>query len=463
MKKIRNAEQLLDKGDSSAREKVLYMLDEVLQEMDAGERIKKIMRLEGDKLSVGDRCWNLNEKNNIYLLGAGKACNAMAQAVCEILGDRISHGIIAVKIAEPDDKYLNTDVYVAGHPLPTEEGVLAAKAMIDLISTADKDDLFISVTSGGSSALLTFSVDGIPLQDEILAQDILLKSGANIYEINAVRRHTSRTNGGRLTELICNRLGAELISLVVSDGVGNPPQEILGEAGEYYGTPFAADNTTIQDARDTILNYDLTSKLPSSVVDYVMDDEKIRETPKKFGDKLTTFLIGSVNDTCDAAEKVAQKIDENILVLTTFLEGESKDAGYALAAIAKEVKVFNRPIAAPCYIVCSGETTTQIDEKPAGSGGPSHELVVSFSIGIDGYSGIAAASIDTEGTDGSTIYAGGLVDSKTYKNFESMGENPFQALRNHATGEALEAIGDNIFTGNTGTNLCDFNVIYIDK
>ncbi len=462
MIKIRNVGQLSNKGDSLARGKVLYMLNEVLKKMDAGKRIKDIMHFDGDILTVGNHSWDLTKKRNVYLLGAGKACNAMAEAVCDILGDRMTRGIIAIKIAEPDDRYRNTEVYVAGHPLPTEEGVLAAKAMIDLILAANENDLFISVTSGGSSALLTYSVDDIPFEDEVAAQDILLKSGANIYEVNAVRRHTSRTNGGRLAELICDKIGAELISLLVSDGVGEPPKEILGEASDYYGTPFAADNTTIQDARDTIANYDLFDKLPSSVVDYLMDDSKVVETPKQFDKKLTTFLLGSVSDTCETAVEVAEKMGESILVLTTFLEGESKEAGYVLASIAKEIKVFNRPIPPPCYLVCSGETTTQIIEQPAGSGGPSHELVVGFSICIDGNSGIAAASIDTEGTDGSTKYAGGLVDSQSFEAFRKKGENPFQALRCHRTGDALLAIGDNIFTGNTGTNLCDFNVIYIE-
>ena len=331
------------------------MLNEVLKEMDAGKRIKEIMHIDGDNLTVGNHRWNLAKKRNVYLLGAGKACNAMAEAVCDILEDRLTRGIIAVKIAEPDDQYRDTEVYVAGHPLPTEEGVLAAKAMIDLILSADQNDLFISVTSGGSSALLTYPVDDIPFEDEVCAQDILLKSGANIYEINAVRRHTSRTNGGRLAELICDKIGAELISLVVSDGVGEPPKEVLGEASDYYGTPFAADNTTIQDARDTIANYDLYDKLPSSVVNYLIDDSRIRETPKQFDNKLTTFLLGSVSDTCETAVKVAEQMGERILILTTFLEGESKEAGYFLASIAKEIKVFNRPISPPCYVVCSGK------------------------------------------------------------------------------------------------------------
>ena len=223
-----------------AREKVLTLLDAVLQEVDAQKRIHEIMHLDGDVLIVGERMWDLSRKKNVYLFGAGKACNAMAQAVCEILGKKITKGIISVKIAEPQDRYVNTKVYIGGHPLPNEQGQFAARDILDLIDGADPDDLFISVISGGSSALLTYPVSGITLEEEIAAQDILLKTGAKILEINAVRRHISRTNGGRLAERIVQK-GAELINLIISDSVGIPPTQERGKPIEYFGTPVAAD------------------------------------------------------------------------------------------------------------------------------------------------------------------------------------------------------------------------------
>ncbi|MEA4969702.1 MAG: DUF4147 domain-containing protein [Candidatus Pelethousia sp.] len=461
IKKIRNYEQLIGKGDSIARQKVLQLMDAVLQEVDAGKRIREIMRLDGDILTVGCRTWDLAKKRNIYLIGAGKACNAMAEAVCDILGERITKGIISIKIQEETDRYCNTEVYVGGHPLPNREGMVAAQRMIELINAAGPEDLFVAVTSGGSSALLTYPVDGITLEEEIVAQDLLLKSGAKIVEINAVRRHISRTNGGRLAELICNRAGAELISLMVSDGVGLPSTAQRGVPTTFSGTPVAPDATTIQDARNMIINYDLAQKLPASIVDYVMDDARIRETPKAFDEKLTTFLVGSIADSCEAAIEAAEKMGDSIMVLTTFLEGESREAGHLLSSIAREIKTLNRPIKAPCFLVCAGETTTSINTPPAGMGGPSQELVLGFSIGIKDYPGVAAASIDTEGTDGTTIYAGGICDRTTFGALEAASINVYEALRSHASGNALLAIGDNIFTGNTGTNLCDLNVIYI--
>ena len=463
MQKIKNYRELTtEKGDLKARRKVLQLMDAVLQEVDAGRRIAEIMRLDGDILKVGVREWDLRQKRNIYLLGAGKACNAMAEAVCDIMGDRLTKGIISVKIREEQDRYCHTDVYVGGHPIPNAEGMAAAEAMIDLIVQAGPDDLFISVTSGGSSALLTDPVEGITLEEEMLAQDMLLKSGAKILEINAVRRHISRTNGGRLAEMICNEKGAELISLMVGDAVGSPATKDRRIPGTFYGTMFAADRTTIQDARDMIENYDLSATLPQSIVSYINNDALVKETPKEFGDKLTTFILGSLADSCAAAEVEAEKMGVPLCVLTTYLEGESREAGYFLASIAKEVKLLQRPVQPPCFLVCAGETTTNITEPPQGIGGPSQELVLGFSIGVKGMEGIAAASIDTEGTDGPTIYAGGIADGSTYNALEKAGVNIYQALRTHAAGDALKKIGDNIFTGNTGTNLCDFNVIYVE-
>lgn len=308
--KIKNFKDIAYKGDAEARQKVLQLMDSVLQDVDSYRRIKSIMHLDGDVLSVGKKTWDLSKKNHIYLLGAGKACNAMAKAVCEILGERITKGIISVKIVEPEDKYVNTDVYVGGHPLPNQEGMIAAQKMIELIQGADRDDLFITVCSGGSSALLTCPVDGITLDDEILAQDMLLKSGAKILEINAVRRHISKTNGGRLSEMICHQIGAEEISFQISDAVGKPFIKDISEPAHFTATPFAGDQTCIQDARNMIVNYNLKEKLPHNIVDYLFDDSKVRETPFDIDKtKLTIFVIGTLVDSCNAAKKAANAMN----------------------------------------------------------------------------------------------------------------------------------------------------------
>jgi len=462
LSKIKNFESLVSHGSVTPRSYVLQIIDKVLEELDASRLIEALMCLEDASLRVGARRWDLSGIDNIYLVGAGKACNAMAQAVCRVLGNRLSKGIISVKIAEPQDSYINTEVYIGGHPLPNKAGMEAAVKMLELAANATERDLFISVISGGSSALLTYPVEGITLEDEIAAQDALLKSGANILEINAVRRHISRTNGGRLAEGILAS-GAELISVIVSDAVGARPTQSPEVPVAFFGTPCAPDRTTIQDARDTIANYALKDRLPVSIIDYLYDDSRVLETPKSLGDGITIFKIGSVADSCEIACRVAERMGIPLLTLTTHLEGESREAGYFLSSIAREIKYMNRPVKPPCLVVCSGETTTSIQSPPAGIGGPSHELTIGFAIGIRGIEGIACASIDTEGTDGTTMNAGGIVDGGTFKQLEEIGISPFEALRNHSAGDALNALNDAIHTGNTGTNVCDFNIMYISE
>lgn len=210
-----------------------------------------------------------------------------------------------------------------------------------------------------------------------------------------------------------------------------------------------------------IRNYDLADKLPKAVLDLLWDDSRVSETPKSFGGNVVTFLLGSVADSCEAAAAAAKEMGIPICVLTTFLEGESREAGLFLSSVAREIKYMNRPLTPPCFVVCAGETTTSIRTVPQGVGGPSQELVLGLAIGIRNMKGIAAASIDTEGTDGTTHFAGGLVDGQTIDRLQEHGINVFDVFRGHYSGNALMALEDNILTGNTGTNLCDLNIIYI--
>ena len=220
--KIKNREELLSYGCRQSRRVVLDITDSVLKELDAYGRIRSILKCEGNLLKIGERCWDLSKKRHVYLIGAGKACNAMAMAVEDALGDRLTDGIAVVKILEPEDRFVRTRVRIGGHPIPNQAGYEACLEILDLIDHAAEEDLFLCVMSGGSSALMSCPVDGISLEDEQKATDILLKSGAAILEINSVRRHISRMNGGQMARRIAER-GAELIGFNISDSVSNPP------------------------------------------------------------------------------------------------------------------------------------------------------------------------------------------------------------------------------------------------
>lgn len=460
--KITNFDELVSTGDHESRRIVLTLADRTLERLDAYRRIQSITKLEGDILSIGARTWDLAQKRHVYLVGAGKAGNHMAMAMDEILGDRLTRGIVIVKSSEPTDRFSRTDVHVGGHPIPNEIGHRAALEMLELADGAGPDDLFIGVISGGSSALMNCPVEGITLQDEMAATDVLLKSGASIYEINAIRRHISRTNGGRLAERIAAS-GAELIGFGISDAVGNPPTGDIGVPFDRYtSTPIGPDPTTLDQARQVLVDYDLTNRLPASIVRYLCEAGAEQETPKAFPNN-TYFLINTVPDSCVYAKEIAESMGLNAVVLTTFLEGESRHVGTALATVAREIQASGNPVPAPCVLLAAGEATTSIADNDAvvGHGGPGQELVTGFAIVAEKTTGATLLSIDSEGTDGTSGMAGGICDSTSMARARAVGVNLRGALRGHATFEALHAIGDTVLTGNTGTNLCDLNILYI--
>ena len=189
-----------------------------------------------------------------------------------------------------------------------------------------------------------------------------------------------------------------------------------------------------------------------------------KETPKEFPNN-TYFLLNTLPDSCIYAKEIAEEMGLSTIILTSFLEGESRDAGTFFASIARQIQSYGSPLRPPCVILSSGETTTRIpeDQKPSGHGGPGQELALSFAITASKTSGACMLSIDSEGTDGTTLAAGAICDSESFQRARSKGVDVFGALREHSCYEALEAIGDAIYTGNTGTNLCDFNILYIPK
>lgn len=460
--KVKNRASLVRCGDSAGRKLVLDIVEEALGAVDSYHGVRSLLSLEGDILRVGNRTWNLSEKRNLYLVGAGKACNAMAMAVDHVLGDRLTRGIAIVKIAEESDHYGHTEVHVGGHPIPNLEGHLAAGRVLDLVDHMGPKDLVIAVMSGGSSALMNVPVEGISVEEEAETTRVLLTSGADIYAINAVRRHISQTNGGRLAERIA-AAGAELIGINIRDAVSVSPHLDPAEPDlTFDGTPIGSDSTTIADARATIRDFDLSGRIPRSVVDYLESASLAAETPKAFPSN-TYFTINTLPDLSAAAAEASNRRGIDTHVLTTFLEGESRDAGTFMASLAREIQSTGRPFKAPCVVISGGETVTRISPGTAvaGHGGPSHELALSFALAAAKVPGACMYAMDSEGTDGTSPAAGGLTDSTSVARARSANIDFRQLLREHASYEALAAIGDSVVTGNTGTNLCDLNVLFV--
>ncbi len=459
--KIRNYEELLSAGSISSRRIVLDVTERVLQKLDSCRRVHSLMRLEGDILHVGTCSWDLTKKKNIYMFGAGKACNHMARAASEILGDRLTKGVIIVKIPETEDRYVNTEVFVGGHPLPNEEGMKGCLRMLELVDASGPDDLFIIMLSGGSTALMGCPVEGITLEEEQRSRDVMLKSGMRVMDINTVAGHCARINRGRLGQRI-EAKGGEIISLNIWDAVGWPDIDDYNEPVEMRGTPVGPDKSTFADIWEIIKENGLAGRLPENIYNYLMNGMPEQETPKSIGNA-TYYMLNVLQDSCKYAEEAAREMGVPYVTLTTSIEGESKDAGMLMATIAHEMQKTGRPFAPPMLIFSAGETTTTIpdDFQAVGHGGPSQELTAGFAVVARDVPGACMLSIDSEGSDGTTVMAGGLTDSTTWGRAAAAGINLKEALRLHATYEALAPLHDCVFTGNTGTNLCDFNVLYV--
>lgn len=229
-------------------------------------------------------------------------------------------------------------------------------------------------------------------------------------------------------------------------------------------SPVGPDQTTLEEARRVIRDYDVADRLPKNVVDYIMNVGPEGETPKAFPNN-TYFLINTLPDSCRYAKEAALEMGLDAHILTSFLEGESRDVGSVFASLAREIQTYGNPFRAPCVLLASGEATTKILDNNAitGHGGPSQEETLSFALAADKTKGACLLSIDSEGTDGTTPVAGGITDSQSYKTALEKNVDIYAALRGHASYEALKKMGDAVFTGNTGTNLCDFNVMYVPK
>jgi glycerate-2-kinase len=245
--------------------------------------------------------------------------------------------------------------------------------------------------------------------------------------------------------------------------VGSPATgDIAVPYAAYKSTPIGPDATTLDDARATIVNFDVADRLPKSVVDFLMNAGPEFETPKSFPNN-TYFLLNTLPDSCIYAKEVCEDLGIPAMIVSSFLEGESRDAGTFFASMAREIQTYGNPIKSPCVLLSSGEVTTQILDSSVirGHGGPSQEMAVSFAITAAKTKGACLLSIDSEGTDGTAKVAGGITDSSSLKVAADNGINLYQALREHSCFEALDAIGSTVFTGNTGTNLCDLNIVYI--
>lgn len=449
---IQNRQQLLSHGNTSLRKTVLDIIDFALTCADPYAAVRKLVRLNGTYLEIGHLRFDLKNHKRIYLLGAGKATYPIAKALEEILGDLITDGVIICKYGQ--EGLLNhSRLYFSSHPVPDEAGFLAAKETLDLARKIDPGDIVFAGFTGGSSSLLPYPVEGVTLDEKKIVNKLLLCCGANITEINAVRKHLSQIKGGRLAKVIHPQ--AHLINLTVSDVISDPL--------DYITCPTVPDTSSFSDACSTLTKYDLWEKMPSSVSRYLKESESSKETPKSrdlLNHKIDNFIVVKGTAACEGAEKRAQEMGFQTMILSTMLEGESKELGGTFAAIAKQILINQSPLCPPCVVIGGGETTVTITGE-TGQGGPNQEFAIGAGLLIDQIGDVLILGLDSDGTDGPTEIAGGIVDNFTVGRARRLGIDLHSALKNHDVTPVLQKLRDEILTGGTGTNVNDLKLMLI--
>jgi hydroxypyruvate reductase len=436
---------------AALRRAAAAILAHALNAVDAYSVTSRAIKLEGGALLVNGRPFPLSPGSRVLVIGAGKACGPMAQAVEDALQARLTGGLIVVPTgaAVPLRKIALRE---ATHPLPGASGEAAAAEILSLVSGLSATDLVICLISGGGSALLPLPREGLTLHDKIRTTDLLLRSGADITEINTVRKHLSRIKGGQLARAASP---ARLVTVLISDIVGSPIDAIASG-------PTVPDTTTFADALAVLEKYRLTGRVPPAVLVVLQQGAAggLPDTPKP-GDPIFAGTYATViADNATAARAAvaeAEHLGFHAQLLSTYIEGEAKEVGRVLAGIAREIAATAHPLARPACLVCGGETTVTV--TGAGRGGRNQEVALSAGRPLAGLRAVLLVSFATDGTDGPTDAAGGVADGTTWARARARGLDPIRHLADNDAYPILDAIGDVIRIGPTNTNVNDLMLI----
>ena len=416
---------------------------------------------------------SVNEFSRIMMVGFGKAAYQMAKAYEDEFSDAfVMEGVIVTKYGhakqqlsavsdQGEDKnqiarLKNIKVYEAGHPIPDESGVKAAEEIVKLLKSADEKTLVLCLVSGGGSALFVCPYKGISLAEKQVVTDLLMRAGADITELNAVRKHISMVKGGRLAEIA---FPAEIVTFMISDVVGDKLDVIASG-------PTAPDTSTFRDAINVINKYALAEKISGSVMEVLArgDEGLIPETPKKRAavfKKVNNIIIGSNRKALDAAVLSARSMGYETKILSSKVVGDAHKAARWLAEKALESKAIkDRLQKEPICLICGGETTVTVKGK--GKGGRNTEFALVFAMEVEGVEGITMLSAGTDGTDGPTDAAGAVVNGETIERARDLGLDPAKYLENNDSYNFFREMGSLIITGPTGTNVMDIQIVVIE-
>ena len=385
-------------------------------------------------------------KGRTIIVGAGKAAAAMARAVDENWSAPLS-GLVVTRDGH-GDTCGRIEIAEAAHPVPDARGLAAARRILALVDGLGPDDLVLALISGGGSAVLTLPAPGLTLADKQAVNAALLRSGASITEMNIVRKHLSAIKGGRLAAAAWP---ARMITLVISDVPGDDPSVIASG-------PTVADPSTFAEAAAVLAKYGIGQ--PASVLDHLARAGD--ETPKPGDPRLartSTITIATPQQSLEAAAAVARQAGVAPLILGDALEGEAREVGRVMAGIARQTALRGQPAPPPVVLLSGGETTVTVRGK--GRGGRNVEFLLSLAVGLDGLPGVFALAGDTDGIDGAEEIAGAIVTPDTLVRAAARGLDAKVALADNDGHDFFEALGDQVITGPTRTNVNDFRAILV--
>ena len=448
---IKNSKVLLSHGQVEIRKKALDILRHALAAVDPQQATHRHVSLNGDTLRVGTQTFDLQAYKNIYAIGAGKATYLQAVALEEIIGERLTDGFIVVK--DGQEGPLNTiRVVEAAHPVPDQRSFDACREVVRIADKAGMHDLVFCLMSGGVSSLCISPIADISIADKIEMNRLLVHCGADVTEIMTVRRHLSRIKGGRLAARLHP---ATIVTLTVSDAIGDPIE---------WNTDWTSpDSSTFDDAVRILKKYDLWASCPKSVIAHFSEFKPHKETPKSFaGYNICTQMTVRTQDLWEAAVKRSRAIQLRPYLLTTALNGESREVGRTIATLARETVASGNPFEPPCVLIAAGETAVRIIGPNFGLGGANQELAAGACLDLNENDPIVVCALDTDGTDGPTSLAGGMTDGSTIVRAAENGYDLYSELLKHNITPLLLKLGDAIDTGSTGTNVNDLVLVVVD-
>ncbi|MGH7258353.1 MAG: glycerate kinase type-2 family protein [Nitrospiraceae bacterium] len=423
-----------------------------LRAVDPHASILQQVTIRKNHLVVGGARYRLAEYRRIVAVGAGKASARMAQGLEHVLGHCLETGLVVTKYGHAAPTK-TIHVVEAGHPVPDQAGLQASQRLQALVHGLTRHDLLIVLLSGGASSLLPAPVPGLSLEDKQKTTQLLLKSGATIQEMNAVRKHLSTLKGGQLAALT----QARVLTLILSDVIGND----LGTIGS---GPTAPDDTTFRDAWTIIQKYRLGASVPVAVRRHLLLGlrRKVRETPTSGSPifkRVQHHLLGNNEAAVETAARTAVHEGLRTMVITSTLTGEAKEVAKVFGAMARELVSRERPLRRPCCLVAGGELTVTV--RGGGRGGRAQEFALAAALEIQGLRNVWIAGFATDGSDGPTDVAGAIVDGGTVARARRERQRPERALLENNAYDFFRKVGGHIMTGPTGTNVNDLYLLLV--